>query len=539
MIIKKIKEFKFIDWFKNNKIQLSVIFLLTTIAYASTFNNQFLSDDIKAIVENPTLNSFKYVAERFPLVVRPFLYFLINRLFGLSPVPYHILNTFFHLGSVLTIYLLVYLLHNQTTAFVTSILAGIHPIMIEAVTWISGGPYSTYTFFVILALTFFLFGYKNKIFSWLSVISFTLGLATSAKSMSYPFILTSLIIFRPDIKLKREWKKIIIPWAIGITGIIYTATLIPHRLETLTTRYYQNPQMLNPFHQVPTAVTKYLELTFWPKALTLYHTEINLINQTEFIKSTAGFLLFAVIGIYTFIKNKKIFFWFMFSAFALGPMLTPFGVSWLVAERYAYLAMFGIFVLFGWVLDRINKIDKIKNIPLIIFLSVFVPVLTLRTIVRNNIWQNQDQLWLAAAKYSPHSAQNHNNLGDLYARHGNLEKSIFHFKKAIELRPGYADAYHNMANIYWRLGDLNTAIANYEKAQEFNPNIWQTCQNLGILYFEIGEHEKALEQMERAVQLNPNDANLYANLAKMYAKLGEEEKAQNAAAKSQQLQNQQ
>jgi len=534
-LIKKINKFNFKTWFEENKIQLLVIFLLTTIAYASTFDNEFLSDDTRAISNNPQLDQFSYVTQRFPHLVRPVIYYSLNQIFGRSPAPFHITNTLFHLGTVLGLYVIVYLIHNQQSAFLASVLAGIHPIMIEAVTWISGGIYTTYAFFVVSAILAFLFSFKNKNFQYLSYLLFGLGLLTSAKAMVFPFIITSLLIFNKEIKFRFNWKRLLVPWLIGLLAIGYTAQKIPQRLYNLKTKYYQDPHMLNPLKQVPTSVSKYLELTVWPKALTLYHTEINFQNKNQFTQRVVIFSLFSLIAIFTFFKNKKLFFWFTFFALALGPMLTPFGVSWLVAERYVYLPILGIFVLFGWLIDKLNEIKQIKNIPVITFFCVLVPILTLRTIVRNNVWQNQDRLWLSAAKYSPHSSQNQNNLGDLYGRHGNFEKSIFHFKKAIEIRPRYADAYHNMANIYWRAGDTETAIKNYEKARELNPNIWQTRHNLSILYFQKGEKDKALEQIEKAVEISPNNPNLYATLAKMYAKLGEKEKAEKAAAKSKQL----
>ncbi len=72
--------------------------------------------------------------------------------------------------------------------------------------------------------------------------------------------------------------------------------------------------------------------------------------------------------------------------------------------------------------------------------------------MRNFDWKNQDTLWLATAKTSPSSHQNHNNLGDLYARRGEYEKAVEEFKKAIELKPDYGDAYHNLANVYHQIG---------------------------------------------------------------------------------------
>jgi len=540
MLIKRLNNFNLKQWVIENKIHLIVIAALTLITYANAVDNEFLSDDIRAIVNNQNITDFNsYVSFKNFHFIRPLIYYIIVQVFGRNPVPFHLLNISFHLGTALTVYLLISLLHNKQTAFFSSLLFGVHPILTEAVTWISGNPYILYTFFALLSFLFFIFSYKKKYFIYLSILSFLTAYNCMERAISLPFILISFIIFWPKIKLNRQLKPLFIGLVvIGLGLTAYTVRFIPQRLHSLKTNFYQNPQMLNPLEQIPTAVGKYLELIVWPKQLTLYHSEINLINQRQFIIKAVEFGIFFAVGIYFFFKNKKIFFWFTFIGLALGPMLTPFGISWLVAERYVYFASIGFFTLFALLIDYLNKIPKLNKIPFTVFITIIIPLLSLRTIVRNNVWQNQDRLWLSAAKYSPHSSQNQNNLGDLYARHGNFEKSIFHFQKAIEIRPGYADAYHNMANIYWRLNQTDIAIKHYEKAEELNPKIWQTHQNLGILYFQTGQTEKALDQLKKAIELNQTSPNLYANLAKMYAKMGEEEKAQEAAIKSQQLSNQ-
>ena len=131
-----------------------------------------------------------------------------------------------------------------------------------------------------------------------------------------------------------------------------------------------------------------------------------------------------------------------------------------------------------------------------------------RTIVRNNDWKNQDNLWLAAERTSPNSQQNNNNLGDLYARRGDLVKAVYYFQKAVEINPRYADAYHNLGNVNRNMGKTEEAIKSYEKALEINPNIWQSYQNIGAIYYKAQNREKALEYFEKALVLVPDNEGL-------------------------------
>jgi tetratricopeptide (TPR) repeat protein len=152
-------------------------------------------------------------------------------------------------------------------------------------------------------------------------------------------------------------------------------------------------------------------------------------------------------------------------------------------------------------------------------LMVIIASLSLRTIFRNRDWKNEDTLWLATAKIAPSGQQIHNNLGDVYARQGNLPKAVEEFKKAIEINPNYADAYHNLANTYQQMGQLDAAVENYQKALNINPQLWQSYQNLGAIYFNQGQYDLALENIKKALEINPNDENLQNSLKVITGKL--------------------
>jgi len=244
--------------------------------------------------------------------------------------------------------------------------------------------------------------------------------------------------------------------------------------------------------------------------------------------------LFLAAIVYFFKKERRIFFWLSFFLIALSPTLTPLRISWWVAERYAYLAVLGIFVIAGFAILKIGQKFNNQELSWIIF-ALIILALSGRTIIRNMDWKNQDTLWLATAKTSPRSPKNHNNLGDYYFRHGEYQKAIEEFKTAIELMPNYGDAYHNLANVYRQIGDSEEAIANYQKALSLNPNLWQSHQNLAARYFESGEFELALQELEAAIKINPQNPALFINLGILYLQLDEKEKAKEALQQALQL----
>jgi len=212
-------------------------------------------------------------------------------------------------------------------------------------------------------------------------------------------------------------------------------------------------------------------------------------------------------------------------------MLTPFRIAWIVAERYVYFGTIGIYTTFGFALQKIGKLAK-NNLIVYIILGVVLIPLSYRTTLRNVEWKNQDNLWLAAARTSPNSPQNHNNLGDLYARHGNLKKAAEEFQTAILLKPDYGDAYHNLANAYRQMGLAEQSEQNYLKALSFNPYIWQSYQNLAVTYYETGKFSDALQMAQKAIELNPEIPNLHFIRALVYVKLNNKELAKDALQKT-------
>jgi tetratricopeptide (TPR) repeat protein len=198
------------------------------------------------------------------------------------------------------------------------------------------------------------------------------------------------------------------------------------------------------------------------------------------------------------------------------PTLTPFGISWVVAERYVYLGSIGVVFVIGYFFNWLIKKNKV--IGYLLFVICILGLMT-RTIIRNMDWKNEDTLWLSMKDISSADPKTHNNLGDMYGRHGDFKKAEEEFKKAIAINPNYGDAYHNLGNTYLQTERLELAIQSYEKAASINPNLWQSYQNISAIYFKQKKFDKALEYMEKAVKVNPQNDNLYLNTSIIYVEL--------------------
>ena len=526
-----LKYTNFKNWLFQNRWQIFTLAFLVFITYLNSLPNQFVSDDINGIVKNPTLNNIKVIFDNPFASFHLFVYYSINQLFGHSAAAFRFVSILFHLANVISLYFLISLLFTPRIGFLTSLLFAVHPLLSEAVVWISAG-YTVYaTFWTLLSLIFFslyLHQPRSRLYI-LSILFYFLALESSEKVIPFPIILLFYLISNQ--KLKKYWLKLTPFFVLSLIWGRYLLKAMAKRTVVLEQAFYQQIpnnqnlwQLLNTtFKQTVVATNSYFKLFLWPQKLTLYHSEL-IFTYTQYMIMIIIFLLYLGSIIYFYFRNKKLFFWLLFFLLALSPTLTPYKISWIVAERYVYMASIGLFVTLSFAFDKLLQNHRFKDVLWICFGLIIFALLT-RTIIRNTDWKNQDTLWLSAAKTSPSSPQNRNNLGDYYARRQQWDKAIQEFKTAIRLKPNYADAYHNLANTYRRIGRDDLAIQNYQKALQINPRLWQSYANLAIIYFYQQKFDLAATNFEKAIQINPKNTQVLMNLAVTYLKLNQPQKA--------------
>ena len=118
----------------------------------------------------------------------------------------------------------------------------------------------------------------------------------------------------------------------------------------------------------------------------------------------------------------------------------------------------------------------------------------------------------------------HNNLGIVFLNLNELENSINHFEKAIELNPKFSVTYFNLGVVYEKLNNFKNSTKNYLKAIQLDKKNFNAYFNIGNLYKlenKINEAEKYLFQ---AIELNPNFIRAYNNLFEIFDRSNQIEK---------------
>jgi type IV pilus assembly protein PilF len=135
--------------------------------------------------------------------------------------------------------------------------------------------------------------------------------------------------------------------------------------------------------------------------------------------------------------------------------------------------------------------------------------------------------FLEALKIYPDDPYLHYDMAYAYDVKGMLDKTEYHLKEAIRLKPDYSDAYNYLGFVYFGRGKVDEAIKYYHKAleNELYMNPQDAHMNLGLAYLSRKEYHKAMLHLEEAIRMVPDFAAAYNNLGKAYEGLGQYDKA--------------
>ncbi len=192
---------------KHNVYVLSLLTLITLLCYGNVITGPFLFDDQLNIELNTHIRSFSsffdifssssvagsYIeGSNFFRPIKTFIYTLLFHFFELNPIPYHLTSIGIHiLNAFFIILLLKQLSIHHLPAFFMGLLFCVHPVHIEAVSYISGIADPLGLFFILLGLRYFIKTISTP--HWkatlLSFIYFILALL-SKENMIVFFLLT-------------------------------------------------------------------------------------------------------------------------------------------------------------------------------------------------------------------------------------------------------------------------------------------------------------------------------------------------------------
>lgn len=489
---------------RRNAVKIFILVGSGFFVYINSLINGFVSDDIFSIIQDPSIaNLFRTYNLRSISGTLLSINYLIS---GVWPFTFHLTAVVLHLLVVFIGYYFLTLITSKRIAFFASLLFAVHPLNTEAVAWISGRVYPLYSIFLLLALIFYLKAREiNNGIKWylLSALMFIASTMSNHFAMSFPiFIVIHELSFGNILK---KTKEIVFFFVLTVLSILMFSGLAINRISYLnqTGGNTSGGGMLQDIFRPIISIWYYIYLYLFPKNLSFYREDITYAYGLRFILLILS--LAGILGlIYLFKKSRVPFFGILFYIASLGITLTPFKFSWVVAERYSYLGNIGLSLVLAFFIDKAAEKIRRRDVELYTVITL-VFIFGLRTIIRNFDWKNEDTLWLATVKTSPTSSKAWNNMGDYYARHGDLQSSLNAFLNATRINPTYSDALHNVGNTLMQLNNFEAAKPYFLEAIKYNNMLYQSHNALALIEMQSGNIDEAEEELRKSLEITPNE----------------------------------
>lgn len=524
------------------------IFIYFLVWINSVFNG-FVWDDEEQIVNNTIIQHLFNFPQIFSGATfgtggaglsgwffRPFLtlsYMLSFAIFGQNAWGYHLIQVIFHLINSILIFKILQIIANEKNDtktrflnFLISFLFAIHPVTVEAVSYIAASSEVMYTFFNLSA--FYLIAKsnsKNDIFYYIKIYLLIFsGLLFKESSIVFlPIIIVYIFLYK-----KSEWKK----WTAIIAPIAVFYFLIRLFIVNTPIRHPEfapisEASLITRIQTIPKELFSYIHIIFYPDKLA--------ISQHFLVKSFSNmeFWLYVIIEIILLLfilflswktKSKIIFFGLLWFSLGFGLISNIFPLDMTIAERWIYFPFVGFIFMTTAIFFELSKIMKNKFIFILIFIFALFFPLGIRTIIRNSNWQNGLTLYSHDEKISHNSFDLENNLGVELFRNGDFKNAKVHFEKSIQLQPKWYFTYNNLGAVYQNEGDIKKAIILYEKTLSIS-DYYLSYENLSNIYFETKSSDETLKFVLKALSKLPNNSQLNKIAALTYYKTNATESA--------------
>ncbi len=548
---------------KENKTFIFILYLVVgVVIFLPSLSGTFIFDDRGVLNDAKKFKSISNYFHTIKTSRKSFrnrdsyafwvLFLTEYRLFGENPLGYKLVNLLFHILAAFVFFLflkriLIIKFSNDKQKtndwffyfpFLGGLLFLVHPLVCEAVSYISGMNNGIGGFFFILgSLLFVLFLEKDEtkekaLYFIESIACFILSFFFKEVYLVFPIFLVFLYLFLKPLTRRRMIGAIFIIVLFLLFSGLATVYLPISPFTKVKKVVYSLSYKLE-VKAIATnlnAIVYSFYLGIFPKNLNIDH-DLPLINTLFDWHVIMAFLIIVLLFFFFFrFKSKLPLSLFAYLSYLLlmapsnsfilrGLKINGYDI---LSERnlYAPLFFFVIILLeFLWLLSGRN-VKKFKQYTILL-----IVIFGLRTFVRNFDFRNDLTIWKASLKYSSGRVRPNYNYAVALKDVGRYEEAIPYARRALKISPS-SSTLGLLANLYKSIGNNSQYVSLLQNAlekEEFQTAI--LYHQLGEYYYEHGDFDKAERYFLLAIKKKKGYVLPRLSIVFMYLAEGELDKA--------------
>ena len=513
---------------------------VTTLVFSRSLGHRFVAwDDEVLLVTNPAfrglgLSHLRWMAENTLLghwVPITWLSFALDHaVWGLRPAGYHLTNVLLHAVNAGLVYILAARLLRRATewssgvcrlgAFWAALLWSVHPMRVEAVSWLTGRRDVLSGFFLLLTVLAYVRATeteeRRRVWLLGALLAYALALGSKAVVMVLPAVLVALEWYPlgglrgsrregTDGGRPGAWSRLVPFGALAVLAAVasyvtqgrgsgvrvlgfgdwlgtLTGTLGIQISKTLL------PVGLSPLYEMPPLVDLRAP-RYWVAAI------------------VASTITVAVIGLGRHWPAGLVG-WVWFLVFLAPVTAMAHAGPQLTADRYSYLPALSLSLLAGAFVAAVAHAGRSGRMPALAGAGVTLVVIVVLAGLgglswrQQAAWRDKGTLWAHAVRVTPECVRCHVNLGTWLAEQGRLAEAIAHYDRALELDPRRVELHANVGLVLARLGRPGEAVARYERVLARYPDRIAVRVSLVVALVAADRLPEAVTRLEEAARFS-------------------------------------
>jgi protein O-mannosyl-transferase len=544
--------------------------LMAALVYLNALNNPFIYDDHRVIFENYSIRSLSNIrALLLNDVFRPIVnisYALDYARSGLTPFGYHLTSLLLHMANVVLLFVLMRVLagdvramhgmaatdpvqpqstgkgrkakqsseadwesrDNATTAaFAAAAVWAVHPLMTQAVGYVSGRSELLCALFLLsafLCIHRWLFGRKIS-WLWLGIAAWILALASKEVAVMLPVVLVAydrLLLSPADGNVRKRLSPVYVPM-LGFVAVAGVARLMVFAgVENVSRASFAGTNLFVGIDMV----RRYAALMFLAEPQSIFHSARSIMSALapRAAAVTLWMSCLVIVGWRVHRRAPLVAFgalWFVAMLLPSVAMLV-LDVGEPMAEQRVYLAGGGFAMATGAVFGRLRAWPprhKVSTRAVVTAgFGLLLVVLAWRTVARNEVWSDSVRLWTEAVANAPDIWLPHRGLGDALRDRGDFAGAAAAYGEAARLRPGEANTHLALGVSLMMAGRMAEADRALAEATRLSPGLAQAETARGMIARASGRRDEARDRFLAVARVHPDAVIARQYLADMYEK---------------------